>query len=147
MADNVVLHLESTIATINTGDGTTKPALERQKGTAGSAHVNVQDIVLISGEDQTNNVIRIEGQFEYETVAASQTAQVLGASGAVGDLLHSIIITASTGTITVLDNATTVAVIPAAALGVWLFDLVSVSGAWKITTAASTSCTATGRFS
>lgn len=103
-------------------------------------------MTLAYGEDSTNDVIRVEQQFEYETVAASQTAQVLGGAGAIGDLLHSIIITASTGTITVLDNAVSVAVIPAAATGVWLFDLVSVSGAWKITTAAATSCTATGRF-
>lgn len=115
--------------------------------TNGAAHVDVKDIVLLSGEDQTNNVIRIEQQFEYETVAASQTAQALGVTGGVGDLLHSIIITASTGTITVLDGATTVAVIPAGAVGVWLFDLVSVVGAWNITTAVATSCTAVGRFS
>lgn len=95
----------------------------------------------------TNTILAIEQQFEYETVAASQTAQVLGATGAIGDLLHSIIITASTGTITVLDGATTVAVIPAGASGVWPFNLLSVAGAWNITTAAGTSCTATGRFS
>jgi len=100
----------------------------------------------LAGEDQTNDVLKAEQQFGYETVAASQTAQVLGATGAAGDFLHSIIITASTGTITILDNATTVAVIPAAATGVWPINLVSVSGAWKITTAASTSCTAVGRF-
>lgn len=122
---------------------------QQSNGTVTEQLVNASGqpvIALLTGEDQTNNVMRIEGQFEYETVAASQTAQVLGTTGAVGDLLHSIIITASTGTITVLDGAVSVAVIPAAATGVWLFDLVSVSGAWNITTAASTSCTATGRF-
>lgn len=111
----------------------------------GATHVS--QATLTSGEDQTNNVVRVEGQFEYETVAAGQTTQALGTTGAVGDLLHSIIITASTGTITVLDGVVTVAVIPAAATGVWLFDAVSVSGAWNITTAAATSCTVVGRFS
>ena len=38
-AMNTVQHLESTTATTKTGNSTTKPALERQKGTAGSAHV------------------------------------------------------------------------------------------------------------
>jgi len=112
--------------------------------TAGAAHVTLS--TKIAGEDQTNDVLKVEQQFGYETVAASQTAQALGATGAAGDFLHSIIITASTGTITILDNATTVAVIPAAATGVWPINLVSASGAWKITTAASTSCTAVGRF-
>lgn len=101
---------------------------------------------LLSGEDQTNDVLKVEQQFDYEVVAASQTAQVLGATGAVGDFLHSIMIAESTGTITVLDNAVSVLVIPAGAVGVWPINLKSVSGAWKITTAASTGCTASGRF-
>ena len=97
--------------------------------------------------DTTNGIrVQAEQRFDYETVAAAQTAQVLGGAGAVGDFLHAIAISASTGTITILDNATTVLVIPAAATGVWTLNLKSVSGPWKITTAASTSCTAIGRF-
>ena len=126
----------------DTATGTQVPLLA---STSRASHS--YDATLRAGEDQTNNVTVVEqGQYGYETVAASQTAQALGATGATGDFLHSIIITASTGTITVLDNAVSVAVIPAGALGVWEFNLVSISGAWKITTAASTSCTAVGRF-
>ena len=83
---------------------------------------------------------------DYETVAASQTAQVLGATGAVGDVLRRIAIAANTGTITVLDGAVTVLVIPAVAVGVWELDMRSVSGAWNITTAAATTCTCIGQF-
>lgn len=97
--------------------------------------------------DTTNGIrVQAEQRFDYETVAASQTAQVLGGNGAIGDFLHAIAIASSTGTITVLDNAVSVLVIPAAAVGVWTLNLKSVSGAWKITTAAGTTCTAIGRF-
>jgi len=114
-------------------------------GTSGAAHV--YDATLRAGEDQTNDVVVVEqGRFSYETVAASQTAQVIGTTGAAGDYLHHVIVTSSTGTITVLDNATTVAVIPAGAVGVFPINCVSSSGAWKITTAASTTCTCVGRF-
>ena len=44
----------------------------------------------------------------YETVAASQTAQVLGATGALGDYISSLIIvplTVAPGLVTLLDNA------------------------------------------
>lgn len=93
-----------------------------------------------------NDALKVAQSFDYEHVAASQTAQVLGSTGAAGDFLHAIAIEASTGTIIVLDNATTVLTIPAGAVGVWTLNMRSTSGAWKITTAASTSCTGIGRF-
>ena len=49
----------------------------------------------------------------YETVAASQTAQVLGGSGATGDFLVGLLIvpaTTSPGSVTLLDNATSISV-------------------------------------
>ena len=42
MGMNIIPHLESTTATITQSDGTTKPALERQKSTAQAAHVAVK---------------------------------------------------------------------------------------------------------
>ena len=36
------------------------------------------------------------GQPSYETVAASQTDQVMGGTGAIGDVFHRIIITVAT---------------------------------------------------
>jgi len=113
-------------------------------GVGGAANVGLA--TLISGEDQTNDVLKVEAQFNYETVAADADAQPLGATGAVGDLLHSVIVATSTGTVTVLDNAVEVLVIPASSVGVWTINCVSESGAWKITTAASTTCTCIGRF-
>lgn len=92
----------------------------------------------------------------YETVAASQTDQVLGTAGAAGDLLVGIIIQPSTtapGAVVVKDNATTIYTWPGSAtypshLAPLLvpFNLRSVSGAWKITTGANETVLAAGAF-
>jgi len=89
----------------------------------------------------------------YETVAASQTAQVLGQSGAVGDTIIRLIVTvntALTSTVTILDNATSIAIMPATTpVGVYSIDLgvQSVSGPWKVTTGAGATVVAVGNFS
>ena len=89
----------------------------------------------------------------YETVAASQTAQVLGGSGATGDTIIRLIVTvntALTSTVTILDNATSIAIMPATtAVGVYSIDLgvQSVSGPWKVTTGAGATVVAVGNFS
>jgi len=89
----------------------------------------------------------------YETVAASQTAQVLGQSGAVGDTIIRLIVTvntAATSTVTILDNSTSIAIMPAVTpVGVYSIDLgvQSVSGPWKVTTGAGATVLAVGNFS
>jgi len=89
----------------------------------------------------------------YETVAASQTAQVLGVTGGVGDTLQRLIITvgtAATSTVALLDNATSYAIMAAnTPIGVYTIEInaVSVSGAWKITTGAGATVMAVGNFS
>jgi len=89
----------------------------------------------------------------YETVAASQTAQVLGSSGAVGDTIIRLIVTvntAATSTVSIIDNATSIAIMPAVTpVGVYVIDLgvQSVSGAWKVTTGAGATVLAVGNFS
>lgn len=88
----------------------------------------------------------------YETVAASQTAQVLGVTGAKGDILAQLIITVTataTSTVTLLDGATSY-VLTAATTPVGIYSITfnaqSVSGAWKITTGAGATVFATGNF-
>lgn len=93
---------------------------------------------------------------EYETVAASQTAQVLGATGAAGDYLGGLIVvpaTTSPGVVTLLDGATSIPLFVGGASSVAdlkpfriVVDLISVSGAWKITTGANVSVIAGGNF-
>jgi len=89
----------------------------------------------------------------YETVAASQTAQVLGQSGAVGDTIIRLIITvntALTSTVTIIDGSTSIALMPATTIvGIYSIDLgvQSVSGPWKVTTGAGATVVAVGNFS
>lgn len=92
-------------------------------------------------------------RYPYETVAASQTAQVLGGVGAAGDYLHRIVVTvstAATSTVSVIDGATTVLSIPAnTPVGVYSLDLNlnAVTGPWKVTTGAGAAVLAVGLFS
>jgi hypothetical protein len=89
----------------------------------------------------------------YETVAASQTAQVLGVTGAAGDTLMRLVITvgtSATSTVSLLDNATSYAIMAAnTPIGVYVIEInaVSVSGAWKVTTGAGATVLAVGNFS
>jgi len=93
---------------------------------------------------------------EYETVAASVTAQALGATGGVGDYIAGILVipaTTSPGNVLLLDNATSITVFAGGASSVTTLHpfyiplgLRSVSGAWKITTGANVSCIGIGDF-
>jgi uncharacterized spore protein YtfJ len=93
--------------------------------------------------------------YQYETVAASQTAQVLGTTGAAGDYLHRLIVTvntALTSTVTILDGSTSIPIVPAnvgAGVGAYSIEInaASISGAWKVTTGAGVTVVAVGKFS
>jgi hypothetical protein len=98
-------------------------------------------------------------RYFYEHVAASQTAQVLGGTGAVGDYLHRLICTvttSATGNVVIVDGSgtgiLTHTVLPAlAGTGVNVYNIemnaVSKDGAWKITTGAGVEVMAVGIFS
>jgi hypothetical protein len=96
----------------------------------------------------------VQAGLTYETVAASQTAQVLGGSGATGDYLSHIVIqpaTTGAGNVVILDNATTVftftsGTLPGLAPITVPVGAFSVSGAWKITTGANVAVVAVGSF-
>lgn len=94
---------------------------------------------------------------EYGTVAASQTNQVLGTTGATGDLLASVLIvpaTTSPGAVSIKDGsggavtvfaggANSVATLHPFAVPV---NIRSGAGAWQITTGANVSVIASGNF-
>lgn len=92
----------------------------------------------------------------YETVAASQTAQAMGATGATGDFLSHCVATPGTtspGVVTILDNATAIVSFAGGASSVSNLvpftipiGAISVSGAWKITTGANVTVVCVGRF-
>jgi hypothetical protein len=93
---------------------------------------------------------------EYETVAASSTAQVLGGTGATADLISGLLVipaTTSPGSVTLLDNATSITVFTGGASSVSNLvpffiplGMKSVSGAWKVTTGANVSVIGIGSF-
>ena len=97
------------------------------------------------------------GAGRYETVAASQTAQVLGGTGATGDYLAGLLCipaTTSPGVVTLLDNATSIPLFVGGAASITTLhpfyipiNAYSISGAWKVTTGANISVVATGTFS
>jgi hypothetical protein len=97
--------------------------------------------------------INIPYEFPYETVAAGQTAQVLGGTGATGDYIDKLIVTVATaasGTVALLDDTTSIPITAAnTAIGVYTVQLgiLSKNGAWKVTTGAGATVIAVGRFS
>jgi hypothetical protein len=98
-------------------------------------------------------------RYQYEHVAASQTAQVLGGTGAIGDYIHRLICTvttAATGNVVLVDGTgvgiLTHTVLPASCgTGINVYNIeinvASTTGAWKVTTGAGVEVIAVGIFS
>lgn len=93
--------------------------------------------------------------FQYETVAASQTAQVMGGTGATGDYFDHIILvvsTAATSTVTVKDGSTSIVIfpnLPGGGIGTYTIPLglSSANGPWAVTTGAGVAAIGVGIFS
>lgn len=93
-------------------------------------------------------------RMKYETVALSQTDQVLGVTGAKGDILERLIVqvtTAATSTVSIKDGSGSamIVVAPNTPLGTYTltFGIPSLAGAWKVTTLAGATVFAIGQFS
>lgn len=91
----------------------------------------------------------------YETVAASQSDQVLGNAGAAGDFLDTLVITvntAATAAVSIKDGGGSSIPImpnsPGGGVGVYTVPLKarSQAGPWKVTTGAGSTVLATGNF-
>ncbi len=93
---------------------------------------------------------------DYEAVAASQTNQILGPTGHVGDVLEKLIITvatAATGTVSIADGDGAAIPITAANTPIGVYTVVvgaraknATTPGWKVTTGAGATVLATGRF-
>jgi hypothetical protein len=114
-----------------------------------------RDIIPVTGSDPLP--IAAGGGQHYETVAASQTDQALGATGATGDYLASVLIvpaTTSPGAVSIKDGAgSSITIFTGGASSVAALAPFSVpigakstGGAWKVTTGANVSAIAFGRF-
>lgn len=117
-----------------------------------AAAASLASTLTVSGTVSITDI----SQAEYETVAASQTAQVLGATGAAGDYISGLLVipaTTSPGNVLLLDNATSITVFTGGASSVSNLvpffiplGMKSVSGAWKVTTGANVSVIGVGNF-
>jgi hypothetical protein len=90
---------------------------------------------------------------DYETVAASQSDQVLGPSGAAGDILERLIVTvatSATGTVSIKDGGGSAIPITAANTPIGVYSVAigarSTAGAWQVTTGAGATVVAVGKF-
>lgn len=96
------------------------------------------------------------GQSEYEAVAASSTAVVLGTTGAVGDYICGLLVipaTTSPGAVVLTDNTTAMTVFVGGLQSVSNLvpffiplQMTSMAGPWKVTTGTNVSVIATGDF-
>lgn len=117
--------------------------------------------VQLRGSDGTDRSTSLKaltdlGAGKYETVAASQSAQTLGATGAAGDYISHILViptTVDAGSVALLDGATSITVFAGGTASLsnlvpFMIPLgmISVSGAWKITTGAGVSVIGIGNF-
>ena len=163
MSDNVTLNQGSggdTIAADDVG-GAKYQYVKLAQGLDGTATiVSSTNPLPVTGANGsfpvTNTPLTNMGAGEYETVAASQTAQVLGATGATGDYIAGLLVipaTTSPGNVLLLDNATSITVFTGGASSVsnlvpFMIPLgmISVSGAWKVTTGSNVSVIGIGNF-
>ncbi len=113
---------------------------------------------------QTTNAVNIgavtNAGSTYKTVAAGQTGQILGSTGAIGDYLSHCVIyptTTTPGVVTVFDDATgaaaNVIAFPGGASSVSNLapisipvGAVSITGEWRVTTGANLVVTCYGKF-
>lgn len=107
-----------------------------------------------------STVVEDIGTGDYETVAASQSNQVLGGSGAAGDYLGGLLIvpaTTSPGAVTITDgsNSPDIAITVFTGGASSVSNLVpffvplgikSVTGGWRVTTGSNVSVIAAGNF-
>lgn len=111
---------------------------------------------LIAGENQSLGALEvIDGVGEYQTVAASQSNQVLGATGAAGDYLGRLVCvvsTAATAQVQIKDGSNSAITVlpnsPGGGVGTYVIPLglKSQAGAWQVTTGAGVAVIACGAF-
>jgi hypothetical protein len=92
----------------------------------------------------------------FETVAASQTDQMLGSTGAAGDLLVGLLVipeTTSPGAVSIEDGSTNISVFTGGASSVTTLipfyiplGILSPTAGWEVTTGANVSVIAIGQF-
>ena len=139
--------------------GKTTVPINGASGSWAPIQTNVEGQLIIAklaGEDPEADVLVVQTNGpDYETVAASSTDQVLGATGAVGDYLGRlvcVVTTVLTSTVSIKDGSgSSISILPAnvtPGIGTYVLDLgiKSIAGAWSVTTGAGVSVVAIGAF-
>lgn len=135
---------------VQIGDGTNNAAVR-----AGSSAAATSDaaVVVVSRPDSLADPFA-----QYEYVAASQTTQAMGATGASGDYLAGVVIfpaTAAAGAVSIKDGSNTAITVFAGGGTTALptlapipvpLGIYSTSGAWQITTGTNVSALGIGKF-
>jgi hypothetical protein len=98
----------------------------------------------------------VEFDKDYEAVAASQSDQILGTTGTIGDVLERIVVsvaTSATGTVSIKDGDGSAIVITPANTPVGVYPVEvgarcvnATTPGWKVTTGAGATVVAVGRF-
>ena len=109
-----------------------------------------------SGKGVNNMSGRFDFTTEHEDVAVSQTDQILGAVGAVGDILEDLVVnvaTSATGTVSIKDGNGAAIVITAANTPIGVYSVKigarcknATTPGWKVTTGAGATALAIGKF-
>lgn len=112
--------------------------------------------ILDDGFNDTTPASVMVVSSEFETVAASQTDQMLGATGAAGDTLEGLLVIPSSTTVEAISieyGSTNITVYAGGTVGadlkpffIPLFGIAAPSGGWEITTGAGCSVIAFGNF-
>jgi hypothetical protein len=129
---------------------------------AGVAPVDVTNGLSVSVTNAalpvTNLPLTNFGAGEYETVAASQTDQILGATGAVGDYLAGLLITPTTtaaGSVSLKDgNGSSIAIFNTGTLSnlvpfyvpLGMITVNATTPGWKVTTGTNVTVIGIGNF-
>lgn len=138
--------LETLIGSTNTKLDTLHTDVDGLETAVAATNTKLDSLISANGRS---------GGREYETVAASQTDQAMGATGATGDYIEGLICvvsTAATSQVQIKDGAgSAITVLPnnvGAGIGTYYvpLGLTSLAGAWKVTTAAGVSVIACGDF-
>lgn len=150
--------MQSTIELVDKGAGGVEVGRVPLQGRDGVAYV--ADVSAHPQDRPERGSIAVESVAnQYETVAASQTNQVLGATGAIGDYLQDLIVvptSTSPGAVSIKDGSGGASITVFAGGASSVADLKpfaipcpgpSVSGGWYVTTGAALSVIARGRFS
>lgn len=128
----------------------------------GAFHQRVKQVHGVDGsvtDTSVTNPLPVSSyENEYETIAASQTDQIMGSTGAVGDALTSLLVVPSSlspGAISIKDGSggTAITVFAGGASSISTLHpfyiglgMRSTTGGWRVTTGAGVTAIAVGNF-